>query len=399
MKNIFKIGVAIITYKRPEYIERGVVQLLKLTPNAELLVVSDSDDDQETFEVCKKYGVNLIYASNGGVVRNKNRALLYFMDKTDCDCIILLEDDVFPVERGWCDLWAESAKIWHHVNFSHPGILNNKKSFLRGAGLPNNPHFAELLTGQCTAVSRESVELAGYLDPRFKGYGHGHVEWTIRHLSMSREKNGSDVGKGKHDFVSIAGGLISVDAATHRDEEEVARNFDILKKSMEEGFSYKNPWVDEVEKSQILSDINEKFHIFEKNRESINVPHISTEGLFEGADGFVLPRASVDSMTLRRDHIVISGWIFDLIETDRKFMLKNKSAEILSESVKVMSSDRPDVLKAFSIKKSPRGVGFSAIFPRDEVSVSDINGMSLYFDIFGCGKFSYEVEIPPSIVA
>ena len=180
-----KPGIAIITYKRPDYLERCLSSIGSLTPGPhELIVMCDADDDEESRAVCQALGVDAVFAANRGVVWNKNRGLFHFMSRTDCDPIILLEDDACPVEAGWLDKWVEAAARWHHVNFSYPKLASGLAAPSRGDGTPGQPHVHTLVSGQCTAVSRHAMQTGGYLDTRFKGYGHGHVEWSRRHASL-----------------------------------------------------------------------------------------------------------------------------------------------------------------------------------------------------------------------
>ena len=119
-------GIAIITYKRADWLDKCLSAVRSNTAGPyDLIVVCDTDEDAETMAVCKKHGVEAIFAPNRGVVWNKNRALFHLMSQTDCDPIILLEDDTRPVEPGWLDLWIEAAERWHHVNLSHWKIFTD----------------------------------------------------------------------------------------------------------------------------------------------------------------------------------------------------------------------------------------------------------------------------------
>ena len=112
-------GVAIITYKRPDYLEVCLDYVLRHTRGDYSIVVSSDEENNEAVrDVCAARGVALLSGPNRGVVWSKNRALHYFMTRTSCDPIILLEDDTRPCRDDWLQQWVDATRLWGHVNLS-----------------------------------------------------------------------------------------------------------------------------------------------------------------------------------------------------------------------------------------------------------------------------------------
>ncbi len=38
---------------------------------------------------------------------------------TDCEPILLFEDDAWPVAAGWEEVWISAAYRWQHVNYGY----------------------------------------------------------------------------------------------------------------------------------------------------------------------------------------------------------------------------------------------------------------------------------------
>lgn len=242
-------GIAIITYKRPDHLEACLDHVLRHSKgDFSLIVSSDEEENAAVTKICADRGVTLLSGPNRGVIWNKNRALHYFMTRTDCDPIILLEDDAKPIENDWLQDWVEATRRWDHVNFSAPGLLAAAAGRISGAGTPADPHIAPLVTGQCTSTSRRAMEIVGYLDPRFKGYGYGHAEWSIRHTKMLHPS----LSRGDKDtFYSITGHILDTAADTFRNNDDVARNSSVLNAARNEAPTYKDPWNNDIERSEM----------------------------------------------------------------------------------------------------------------------------------------------------
>ena len=58
-------------------------------------------------------------------------------------------------------------------------------------------------------------------------------------------------------FPAINFGLLSDDAPTFKDEAQLKKNQE-LKKSISGDFTYRLPWVDDIEKKQFLSELGKE---------------------------------------------------------------------------------------------------------------------------------------------
>lgn len=246
-----KVGVAVVTYNRLDYVKKNVEAIKTFSSLPVKLVVVDDGSADGTVEWCKEEKVDCISGANAGVCRNKNRALYYLNEIEKCDVIILLEDDCRPNLKGWDSEWALATLVWGHLNYAHKRIISKKDRVFSGDGNRYTPYLTKLLTGQCTGCSSEALSRVGYLDPNFLGYGHGHVEWTERFLKFGY--NGV-ADKSMHVFPCIDYGLLSEDAPTYKDPDQLAAN-KAIKKLLKGDISYKEPWIDENDKDTFLKEI------------------------------------------------------------------------------------------------------------------------------------------------
>ncbi|MEG3755801.1 glycosyltransferase [Psychromonas arctica] len=237
-----KIGVAVITYNRLERLQDNIKNIHAFSNKETVLVVADDGSEDGTKTWCDENEVACIIQPNSGVVANKNRALYYLHEVEQCDVSILLEDDCKPIAQGWDSTWALTALVWGHVNFAHKRVIGDAK-LIKGTGEIYSPYVSKSVTGQCTATSLNAFQKVGYLNPIFKGYGCGHVEWTQRFINQGF--NG--LTNGHANFPCINTGLLSEDAPTYKSEDDIQRNRTI-KSSLKTKQGYVYPWTTEQER-------------------------------------------------------------------------------------------------------------------------------------------------------
>ncbi|HEU4754073.1 MAG TPA: glycosyltransferase, partial [Armatimonadota bacterium] len=184
---VSRLGIGIITYNRLASLQRLVAGLRQYTSLPVELVVADDGSTDGTAAWCRSEGIRVVRGDNRGVAWNKNRALAWLLEWSDCDPIALLEDDARVWEPGWQEEWVRAAAVWGHVNWSH----HPPERSLGGCGTPEDPFRFVLHGGQCTFSEREALAAVGYLDTRFKGYGWEHREWTRRFGRHLRERWGN----------------------------------------------------------------------------------------------------------------------------------------------------------------------------------------------------------------
>jgi glycosyltransferase involved in cell wall biosynthesis/predicted O-methyltransferase YrrM len=173
-------GIAIVTYNRKASLQELVRRLEPHTRGDYRVVVADDGSTDGTQEWVREQGLPLVTGVNRGLAWNKNRGLAWLWERTDCDPLILLEDDVRVWEDGWNEDWIEAGLRWGHVNYA----LDGGAGAQLGSGTPKDPYWSGVFGGQCTVTSREAFQLVGYLDSRFrKGlcFGREHVEWSDRY--------------------------------------------------------------------------------------------------------------------------------------------------------------------------------------------------------------------------
>lgn len=125
---------------------------------------------------------------NLGVTGNSNRALKWFMDETECDHLLLCNDDLL-VTGDFAKIYGQAhadlgVGMFCFCDFTKesPAISGKPETYkwttyrCRGYGVKFLPRF----TGIMMSVTRELVEKIGYFDPEFGKFGEEHCDYTIR---------------------------------------------------------------------------------------------------------------------------------------------------------------------------------------------------------------------------
>ncbi len=176
------LGIGVITMNRLDALKQCVARIARHTTSPYVLVIADDGSTDETVEWARGEGVPVVTGDRRGCAWNKNRALYFLRECTDCDPIILLEDDTWPVRDGWERVWIDAGHQWRHVNFDGSSYNADLAPEDRPTepGTAIRPYATPHVTGVCTVTSRAALDSVGYLDTRFHGYGIEHVEWTER---------------------------------------------------------------------------------------------------------------------------------------------------------------------------------------------------------------------------
>lgn len=249
------IGVAIITYKRPGELKRCLNSVFSYPTHGAEIVVFDDCSLDDTVNVGSDYTKVISSSYNSGVIGNKNRALYYFTEVSKKDVIILLEDDVFVKASNWLDLWCTAAETYGHMNFSAPWFKDESLSanYVSGNGSVETPDvYREMVTGQCTSFLRTKIKNEiGYLNPLFKGYGHGHVEWTNRFV---RNGLGGFTDNGRMHYYCISGEIEAPYTPSFKNDQELELNLVVLRDliSKKEDHFIEYPWLNDVSKIEFL---------------------------------------------------------------------------------------------------------------------------------------------------
>lgn len=171
------LGIGVITQNRLPILRQTIAEIVQLIQTPYTLVIADDGSDDGTVAWARDLAVPVVTGPRRGCAWNKNRALYYLLTSTDCDPLLLLEDDTRPTAPDWATVWSAAGRRWQHVNYCYGW---DRASPPPGSGTVDEPYRCNAFGGHCTVTSRAALREVGYLDPRFRGYGWEHVEWTWR---------------------------------------------------------------------------------------------------------------------------------------------------------------------------------------------------------------------------
>ncbi|MDE2515071.1 MAG: glycosyltransferase family 2 protein [Rhodospirillales bacterium] len=245
-----KLGIGITTYNRRDVLRETVERVRSFTdPERTSLVVADDGSTDGTVEMLRQTGTPFVTGANMGVAWNKNRALYLLNFRLRCDVTILFEDDARPRQAGWERPWLEAAERFGHANCAGEWLA---PYFLGGAGTPEDPIRSSCVTAQCAVFSAAAIERSGYFDPRFRGYGHEHVEHSAR---LVRHGFGGVLEQGNAVWSLIRSPIEFVPTQSFGTAETADRNLDLARRLMTDQ-SYRAPWQDDAEMRQFLGEID-----------------------------------------------------------------------------------------------------------------------------------------------
>ncbi len=248
-----QLGIGVATYNRRDYLERTLNHIALHTkyPFTAVAVVDDGSTDG-TPDMLRGRNATFVTGQNMGIAWNKNRALFLLSELQRCDIVILLEDDSFPIRDGWETEWMDAALRWGHSNLAGDWM---SKYFVSGTGTLEDPLYSTAVTAQCSVFTREALLFGGYFDPRFRGYGHEHVEHTAR---MIRVGYGGIIaeaeGRRQMYFRLLYGGIKVTTGPSYLDKDQVARNVTFAKQALHD-HSFRAPWHTEDDMRQFRDEM------------------------------------------------------------------------------------------------------------------------------------------------
>lgn len=173
-----KIGLGLITYKRPDYFKKCFSSIPKTKLN-EIVVVNDGTPYDFNGDV------ELIqHKTNKGVGISKNDAFRYLLNK-ECDYIFLMEDDIIIKDESVFEKYIETHKETgiHHFNYSQHGLMNkypnsdtpNPRSKIEYKN--NSIHLYLHCVGAFSFYTKKCLDTVGLMDERFYNATE-HLEHT-----------------------------------------------------------------------------------------------------------------------------------------------------------------------------------------------------------------------------
>jgi hypothetical protein len=212
------LGIGVVTYNRRETLQACIEAIERHTRTPFYLVIADDGSTDGSAAWARESGIPVVTGRNIGCAWNKNRALVHLLEQTDCETILLLEEDCLPSVDGWEEAWIDATLRHGHINYWHPSWGD---SYRRGGeDTPRRPLQSTHVTGQCTSTRRDLLERIGYLDTRFVGFGWEHVEWTQRFQAELGQKW----------YPCLTGGLTLQDSGTYFDAASTDANEATYKK-------------------------------------------------------------------------------------------------------------------------------------------------------------------------
>lgn len=174
-----RLGIGVTTWNRVDVLKETLPAILWTTEGIDCeLVVSDDGSTDGTQEYLERSGVHWETGPHGGVAASKNRLLRRLL-ASECDYIIIIEDDVLPLRWGWPYYYMAAMQDTGIEHFNYvPSVAYAPREIVRlGA---HRVAYCTSVTGLVMAMTRRALETVGAFDERFGEYGYEHVDWTTR---------------------------------------------------------------------------------------------------------------------------------------------------------------------------------------------------------------------------
>jgi len=143
------IGIGVTTYRRPEMLNKCLEYIKKYSKAGYKLHIADDTFDRR------------------GVAYRKNECLRALKD---CDYIFLFDDDCYPINEGWEDLFIKSGE--HHLLFLHP---SHQRTIVRG-GIEHYNNCG----GVFMFLTQQAVNLVGAFNEMYELWGLEHADYSQR---------------------------------------------------------------------------------------------------------------------------------------------------------------------------------------------------------------------------
>ena len=176
--NMSKIGVAILTYNRPDYYKKVLNKIPKNKINT-LIVVNDGENSY-----AKDSDADFVVKNNKqlGVAKSKNIALKLLIEKFECEYLFIIEDDVIILDDNVFDVYIDTANVFgiHHLNFEK--VAGNEKTLKYSYEAPSGHSigFYHNPQGAFSFFNSNIIKKLGYFDENYiNAFEHIDLEYNL----------------------------------------------------------------------------------------------------------------------------------------------------------------------------------------------------------------------------
>jgi hypothetical protein len=292
------LGVGIISHQRRASVLRIVAAVRELTAAPTTLVVADDGSSDGTADACRAVGVRVVEGERRGPAWNRNRALWHLL-AAGCETIVLLEDDLIPVVVGWDGDWTAAVERWGVVSYALPTAATEG-----GDGTPEDPVRSAADPAGALGLSRTALEVVGFFDSRFRGYGPAHGEWSLRtwRVGLGVARHPQAVPEQTR-TLGIAGGLEPLpDDGRHGGDDELAGNRRLLRR-IAGATVYRDPWSGDEQRRAFLAE--QRLNGVPDGGRTLRVRPVAVAEETETTPGSATERDAAERPALRRSELVL----------------------------------------------------------------------------------------------
>lgn len=169
-----KIGVGCISYARPLHLQHWIKSVSEFSNEEDVIYIADDNKNRK------------------GIAFRTNECLRELL-KQGCDYFFILNDDCFPIKKGWEQYFIDASiqSGHHHFQFmkhsADTKILGQAKDLELENGIGVN--MFDNTNGCFLFMTRECVELVGGFNPEYF-YGFEHANYSDRIHKMGLTKWG-----------------------------------------------------------------------------------------------------------------------------------------------------------------------------------------------------------------
>ncbi len=258
-----EVALGVVNFNRRALLESCIDCIRRFTTVRLDLIVADDGSSDGCAQMLREADIPVIGQNNRGIAWNKNRALVALLEYSGADVILLMENDCRPAEPRWAEFWLEAVALHGYINALHPSTARQlaegtaPPEIIGGAGTAQQPYRCVRISGICIGSSRVALAKVGFLDTRFRGYGHEHAEWTTR---FQKEGYGvyryEEAGEKRKANLMIRGGVLGMPGPSSCDKSAKRENYALFQRLKSEP-NFRPPWHTTEERQLLLEEVQD----------------------------------------------------------------------------------------------------------------------------------------------